>query len=197
VLLKGDEYGDRRSYVYGNYIDEVLAMTDYTAQPDVDYFFGQDHLYSTVVLFDAAGAVAERYEYDAYGRVRIMDASYNSLTASSCGNTCLFTGRTLDTLAGGLKIYYYRARYYDPEAGRFLQRDPLGYVEIFNLYAYVSEMPVRYTDPLGLAYGVPDMPPGWAPPPGLVCPPPPKEGNWVDKIVEGWKKFKASVVFAK
>ncbi len=152
VLLETDDSNsDQRAFVYGNYIDEVLIMTDYTVQDDPDYFYGQDHLYSTVALFDDAGAVIERYEYDAYGQVRIMDASYNSRTGSSYGNTYLFTGRRLDTLdSGALKIYYYRARYYDPEIGRFLQRDPLDYVDGMNLYEYVGNSPVLLNDAFGL-----------------------------------------------
>ena len=112
VLLETDDSDDDlRYYVYGNYIDEVLVMHD--TGDDKDYFYAHDHLYSVVALFaddenvpPQDTVVVERYEYDAYGRVRIMDASYNSRTASNCGSSCLFTGRTLDTLDGGdLKIY--------------------------------------------------------------------------------------------
>lgn len=48
-------------------------------------------------------------------------------------------------------FYYYRARYYDPKIGRFISEDPLGYVEGPNLYEYVHNNPVNYTDPEGLA----------------------------------------------
>lgn len=46
---------------------------------------------------------------------------------------------------------YYRARYYDPQIGRFTQRDPAGFVDGVNPYAYVGNNPVSLTDPLGLA----------------------------------------------
>src|SRR5690606_16358309 len=38
----------------------------------------------------------------------------------------------------------------DPEHGRFLQRDPLGYVDGMGLYEYVMGNPVGYLDPMGL-----------------------------------------------
>src|SRR5262249_20222870 len=45
---------------------------------------------------------------------------------------------------------YYRARYYSPYLGRFLQRDPLGESASLNLYAYVLNNPVNGTDPSGM-----------------------------------------------
>lgn len=82
------------------------------------------------------------------------------------GNPYFFTGREWDRLDNGLlKLYYYRARSYDPQTGRFLQRDPLGvnpaggiqnpfdvslqYLESFDLYEYVNSNPNRDYDPFG------------------------------------------------
>jgi hypothetical protein len=45
---------------------------------------------------------------------------------------------------------YYRARYYDPDTGRFLKHDPLGYVDGMNLYEYGNSNPTMHTDPSGL-----------------------------------------------
>ena len=68
------EYDDanslQRYFVYGNYIDEPLVM--HRQSDGEDYYYGQDHLYSTVVLLDDGGSVVERYEYDAYGTAHIM-----------------------------------------------------------------------------------------------------------------------------
>jgi RHS repeat-associated protein len=57
-----------------------------------------------------------------------------------------YTGREPD--ASGL--VYYRARYYDPSVGRFTQRDPVGYLDGLNRYAYVGNNPINFTDPHGL-----------------------------------------------
>jgi RHS repeat-associated protein len=59
----------------------------------------------------------------------------------------VFTGRFYDEESG---LYYYRARYYDPTLGRFLQRDPLGYRAGPTLYAYVDNNPWQSADPAGL-----------------------------------------------
>ena len=79
---------------------------------------------------------------------------YNWLTegdqannTSSVGNPYFFTGRRFDTETA---LYYYRARYYSPKIGRFLQADPIGYEDAVNLYIYVRSSPLKWIDPHGL-----------------------------------------------
>ena len=62
----------------------------------------------------------------------------------------MFTGREYDSEVG---LYYYRARYYKPQIGRFLQTDPIGYYAGLNLYAYVGNNPLNWIDPYGLWKG--------------------------------------------
>ncbi|MHC4621139.1 MAG: hypothetical protein ACYTEQ_25615 [Planctomycetota bacterium] len=60
--------GAGRAFVYGNYIDEVLAMN-----LGLFVFYAHDHLYSPVALVYTGGAVLERYEYDAYGDCHVLE----------------------------------------------------------------------------------------------------------------------------
>jgi RHS repeat-associated protein len=54
-------------------------------------------------------------------------------------------------LIAGLGLYHYKARFYSPALGRFLQTDPIGTADDLNLYAYVGGNPVNLTDPSGMA----------------------------------------------
>ena len=61
-------------------------------------------------------------------------------------NPYLFQGRRLDEESG---LYYFRNRYYDPEHGRFISRDPEGFVDGPNLYSFVNNNPINYVDLMG------------------------------------------------
>ena len=65
--------------------------------------------------------------------------------ASDVENPYTFTGRRLDLESG---LMQYRYRYYDPGLGRFVGRDPLGYLDIMSLYHYVHA--ATKVDPMGL-----------------------------------------------
>ena len=99
----------KRSFIYGNYIDEVL-MIDNTGPSFI--YCAHDHLYSPVALVGTNGTALERYEYDAYGTCQIMDGSYNPRSISSHGNSYLFTGGRVDALNSGFFGCYARCAYY-------------------------------------------------------------------------------------
>ncbi len=111
------------------------------AGTSVLYFHG-NHLGSTHVVTDGAGAKVEEIHYYPYG------ATYSDTGA--VGVTRKYTGQEFDPESG---LYYYGARYYDPVLGRFISADGigvrLGNPQSFNRYSYVLNNPLRYTDPTG------------------------------------------------
>ncbi len=102
------------------------------------YYYHFDGLGSVAALSDVNSVVVERYSYDVFGEPNRV---------SGVNNPYLFTGRRYDDETG---LYYYRARYYKPEIGRFLQSDPIGYAGGLNMYAYVGNNPINGIDPWGL-----------------------------------------------
>ncbi|QDV84101.1 RHS repeat domain-containing protein [Planctomycetes bacterium TBK1r] len=112
----------------------------------VRYLRGQQ--YSINALTDSSGTIKERYAYDAYGGLSIFDAAGTARTTTAEGNRYTYTGREYDDV---LDLYHHRARMYDSIAGRFCSRDPIGFMgSPFNLYEYVSAMPLSARDPSGL-----------------------------------------------
>jgi RHS repeat-associated protein len=139
-----------RSFVFGSYIDEPLAMIIPTGQPNAGkYYYHANDLYSVAALTDSAGNVVERYKYNPYGGVTVLAADGVTVRAASLyGNPWTFTGRRLDGETG---LMYYRFRYYSPDLGRFISRDPIDYEgSRWNLYSYVTNRTTTRTDPQGL-----------------------------------------------
>lgn len=130
------------SYLFGNGIDETFQMK----RGDEVYYYHTNHLGSTMALSDEDGALKERVEYDAYGAPAFYNAEGKSVDGSLVGNNILFTGREYDAETGN---YYFRARTLHTGLGRFMQKDPLMYVDGMNDYLYVKDTPINFSDPYG------------------------------------------------
>ena len=135
------------SYVYGPGIDEPIAMT----RGANTYYYHQDDQGNVVALTDNTGAVVERYTYGVFGAPGIYEADGTTpRTSSIASNPFLFTGREWDPELG---TYWYRTRYFDPTAGRFLSRDTIGLwgdaSNLGNPYTYTNNNPWSRLDPFG------------------------------------------------
>ncbi|MDQ2976109.1 MAG: hypothetical protein M3R69_11955, partial [Acidobacteriota bacterium] len=128
--------GSTVDYLNGPGIDNKLRLTDSRLATTGPLYFLQDHLGSTTGLTNSSGGMVERVTYDAYG-----NSTGTSLTRYD------YTGRERDPDTG---LLYYRARWYDPQVGRFISEDPIGLSGGINQFAYVSNSPQNATDPSGL-----------------------------------------------
>jgi len=122
-------------YSQGLNIDEPLAML----RSSMTSYYEADSLGSVTSLTSMAGAVEQNYTYDSFGNI--------IATTGSLTNSFRYTGREFDSETS---LYFYRARYYDPAAGRFLAEDPAGFIGGFDFYTYVNNDPNDSVDPSGL-----------------------------------------------
>ena len=131
------------AYTHGPEIDEPVAMT----MNNSTYFYIPDIQGSIRAIISADnGSLMASYVYDVWGNL----VSHGGAMAEK--NDYLYTGREYDWQTG---IYYYRARYYNPEIGRFLQSS-WEHTKEMNMYVYVGNDPVNNEDPSGH--------PGYTPP---------------------------------
>jgi RHS repeat-associated protein len=135
------------TYVHGPVIDELLVKT--TTSGSV--YYHHDGLGNTIAITNGNADVLERYSYDVFGQVTIVDASTgNTIPQSAHGVRHFYTGHDFQAELG-LYLTHYRA--YDPRLGRWLSADPIGENGGWNLYGYVGNHNTMLTDPLGLRVG--------------------------------------------
>jgi RHS repeat-associated protein len=123
-----------RRYVHGDGADtpEVSYTGSSLSSPN---FLVADERGSVIAVTDAAGNALAINSYDEYG-----------IPGASNSGRFQYTGQTWLPELG---VYYYKARLYSPYLGRFFQTDPIGFRGGMNIYGYVLNDPVNFSDPSG------------------------------------------------
>jgi RHS repeat-associated protein len=123
-----------RRYVHGPGADEPLLWYEGSGLNLRRGLFA-NHQGSIVAVADANGGSLGKNAYDAYG-----------VPEPNNVGRFQYTGQAW---LAEFELYYYKARLYSPTLGRFLQTDPIGYADEFNLSAYVGNDPLSNADPTG------------------------------------------------
>jgi len=122
-------------YVHG------LGLISKVTPTNQSYYYHYDGIGSTIGMSDSTGSIVNKYAYDSFGKVLSEQ--------EGIPNPFKYVGQfgVMDEENG---LLYMRARYYDPEAGRFISKDPIGFTGGLNLYSYVRNEPIGTIDPSGL-----------------------------------------------
>jgi RHS repeat-associated protein len=124
-------------YVHGPRVDEPLARFEVVGGQVL--FLHADAQGSITDATSSTGQVSAAHRYDSYGN--------DGLGGAQAGYA--FTARDWDPQTS---LFHYRTRYYDPGIGRFLSPDAIGFASgDANLYSYVFNNPLTFTDPYGMA----------------------------------------------
>jgi RHS repeat-associated protein len=106
------------------------------------YSYHCDHLGTPRMICAADGTTVWLADYASFGGAQMVhEALRNPLRAP---------GQYFDEETG---LHYNRFRYYAPKLGRYLSRDPLGFLAGTNFYSYAASDPINKSDPLGLFSG--------------------------------------------
>lgn len=122
-----------RRYVHGPGTDQPIVWYEGAGTSDRRWLHADER--GSIVAYSKLTGAATTYSYGPYGE-----------PTSWGGSRFAYTGQVQ---IAEVQLYHYKARVYDPVAGRFLQTDPIGYAGGQNLYAYVSDDPLNMADPSG------------------------------------------------
>ncbi len=129
-------WGNVTRYLSGGAIDQWLARS---TSAGINWYL-TDRLGSITGVTDSNGNLLNSTQYDSYGHILIQS---NPIAADQLA----FAGREFDAESG---LYYYRSRYYNPDLGRFLSEDSIGFASgDFNISRFEANRPTGYIDPFG------------------------------------------------
>ena len=138
-----------RQFVWNvGYVDDlILRDRDSNASGAMNerLYALSDLRYSVVALANATGTILERYKYDGLGNCTVLTPTFASRSSSVYDWQFRYTGRREDLNTG---LLYFRARYYHAQLGRFISRDPLGFVD--GMSQYRAYFVPGGMDPMGL-----------------------------------------------
>ena len=121
-------------YIYGNGLLYRIKSSDNSIQ-----YYHYDSRGSTIAITDQNQNITHKYSYDAFGKVT------NLTEPESEFNPYRYIGK-FGVMYESPSLYFMRARYYNPEIGRFISEDPVWDV---NLFSYTNNNPLIYNDPNG------------------------------------------------
>jgi len=119
-------------YTHGPGIDDLIGME----RGGQSYFYHTDGLGSITQITDSSKQTVASYSYDAFGNITSKEGSLT--------NPYTYTGREYDSESG---LYYYRARFFDPKIGRFLQPDPLNMATVILFKQYFPTLSLFFKKP--------------------------------------------------
>ncbi|MCK4261207.1 MAG: hypothetical protein KAX49_19690, partial [Halanaerobiales bacterium] len=144
-----EEQGDEETfYIYA--LGRVIAKREgKSGEEEKVYYYHHDNLGSTVLMIDTEGEVVFEQEYAPFGQDLHKAGTYEK-SPYDVEAGMKYTGQIADVDTG---LYYYNARYYDPEIGRFNREDEY-HGDVFrpqglNPYVYVLNNALKYVDPSG------------------------------------------------
>jgi RHS repeat-associated protein len=143
-LFEKDDNGIIRKHIFAgaNRIATISLSSGGEGQGEgVISYYHSDHLGSSNVITDSSGNLTQYCEYTPYGTLARNEGTDVARHK--------FTGKELDNTG----LYFYGARYYDPEIGRFITGDTIVQVpydpQSLNRYSYCRNNPINYVDPSG------------------------------------------------
>jgi RHS repeat-associated protein len=149
TVLYEETMNSAATYIYGP-TGRLTKKTTINGETNT-FFYHTDRLKSTRLVTDENKTIVSAVTYHPFGESSTEHGSENHL----------YTGKEKDSSG----LYYYGARYYDPEIGRFITRDQnygkISQPQALNKYTYCINNPIRYIDPDGHSYWDPEWAKGW------------------------------------